>query len=348
MKRVPIIKRLAIMAFVISCNLLLSGAILINSAQVKDSQKPTLEKVKSIQLDTAKEGLLSFSMRIFMLNSGRYIVQDRLIKMYASDGRFIKNIGALGQGKGEYQSMSNIYTNGSIIGVHNRSKNMIIFYDENGNYIKSIFLKGVFYYSAAFYENNKTILLGYKMIKENIVKYFMDCYDFDGTWLFRMGEYDPASPSTLGIGPLMNNFVSVRDNKLYLVMYDDIIVKCFDIKTRKLLWKADHIPREVKAPFITQSIKLGGRGKLSEFDRERDCPLCLNITKSGLVLVNTRFSTLVYNQSGKFVKSLKFSDPISSFICEKDNYLIGTLTPNDTKISHKTSNYKVVHYAIKE
>lgn len=90
------------------------------------------------------------------------------------------------------------------------------------------------------------------MVKGEIRKYYMDCYDYDGNWLFRMGEYEPASPLTLGNGPLWNNFMNVRGDKLYLVMYDDILVKCYDIKSRRLEWKADLLPRGIKAPFVSK------------------------------------------------------------------------------------------------
>ena len=85
-----------------------------------------------------------------------------------------------------------------------------------------------------------------------------------------------------------------------------------------------------------------------KWDRERDSPLCLNITKSGLLLVNTRFATLVYNQKGKYVGLFKYNDPVSSFMCVRDKYLIAILSPLETNILAKAANYRVALYEIKE
>ena len=88
-----------------------------------------------------------------MMNSGKYIIHEKLVKMYAAEGKYLKNIGAIGEGKGEYHATSYLFTNGTIIGIYNRYKNMILFYDENGNYMKNIYLKGGSYYTAVFYED---------------------------------------------------------------------------------------------------------------------------------------------------------------------------------------------------
>jgi hypothetical protein len=102
------------------------------------------KKVKPIPLETTDESLIGY-INEFQIFDGKIFIFDRDyakgVFIFDMDGKFIRQIGRIGQGPGEYVSLSDFTVDeiNKEIYLMDRSKNCIVIYDiDTGKYIRCI------------------------------------------------------------------------------------------------------------------------------------------------------------------------------------------------------------------
>jgi len=146
------------------------------SYQVGDRYKNEVIELKeelSIGVaDGAEEYILNRPVDIDADSKGNIYVADggdKWIKVYNSDGTFIKTIGREGQGPGEFQGLRKIivHKKDELYTYDSRLRRLSLF-DKNDEFIKSFSLSVIDQYIGGFFIDDKDrfILIGYPRIPD--------------------------------------------------------------------------------------------------------------------------------------------------------------------------------------
>lgn len=101
-----------------------------------------IEEIKYIKLETNEENLIGLISKIIFTDQHIFIADNVManrIYMFDRNGHFLKKIGSIGNGPGEYLSIDHITLtpDRKKMVVVDDKKSQLLFYDLNGNYIES-------------------------------------------------------------------------------------------------------------------------------------------------------------------------------------------------------------------
>lgn len=130
---------------------------------------------KEIELEATRESLISFPCDLCILNR-YYAVSSRAseVKLFSKHGKFIRKIGRIGKGPGEYITVTSVFKiSDSVIGIYDEITNKFLQYDINGALLKEeknsiqsytsirkiIFYKNKYYIQFPFTESTPFQLL---------------------------------------------------------------------------------------------------------------------------------------------------------------------------------------------
>jgi len=143
-------------------------------------------------------------------NENIYIVEfkDQVIKVFGSDGKYIKTIGAKGSGPGEFQSVAHITAtkDGKLV-VMDRTTRRTNFFDSSGRFLKS-FQWQTDYYSfimikSSSYIISEIVYSGDRRFDQLFVKEV----DFNGKEIRFYGEFTPPEAKIIRQGKYSNFFI---------------------------------------------------------------------------------------------------------------------------------------------
>ena len=86
-----------------------------------------------VRLETSDNSLLFDLCNVEAVDSFYVIHSRNFLKLFDKEGKFVRNIGALGHAGKEYQSIANIFVHNNIITVYDFNGKSIISYDVNGS-----------------------------------------------------------------------------------------------------------------------------------------------------------------------------------------------------------------------
>ncbi|MCJ7578902.1 MAG: 6-bladed beta-propeller [Candidatus Aminicenantes bacterium] len=188
--------------------------------------------------------IVLFNPRLSLVddNENIYIseTQDQVIKIFDSDGEYIKTLGAKGNGPGEFQRIWNIGAtkDGELVALDSSARRTS-FFDSSGQFLNSFNWK-VDYFNYILVKSSSYIVgeRAYPGIRENAY-YYVKEFDFDGNEVRSYGEFTmfesliiqdggrttytgyPVSPSSIFTGDHARElFYHCLNNKYIIEVYD--------------------------------------------------------------------------------------------------------------------------------
>jgi len=166
--------------------------------------------------------------------------QDQVIKVFDSDGRYVKTIGAKGSGPGEFQRMSSLtFTNDGKLVATDGSTMRTSFFDSSGKFIKSFQWKRRYFNFRMM--KKSSFLISERAYRETrqFNYYYVKELDFDGNEIRSYGEFSgeevliirdgggtyysnvPVSTSSVFAGDIDKDlFYHCLNNKYVIEVYD--------------------------------------------------------------------------------------------------------------------------------
>jgi hypothetical protein len=199
-------------------------------------------------------------------NENIYIIEikDQVIKVFGSDGKYIKTIGAQGSGPGEFQSVAHITAtkDGKLV-VMDRTSRRTSFFDSSGRFLKS-FQWQTGYYSfimikSSSYIISEIVYSGDRRFDQLFVKEV----DFNGKEIRFSGEFTPPEAKIIRQGkyshfiipPVWTSSIFAGDQErglFYHCVNNKYIIEVYDT-SGKLFRKIDR-PYE-PVPFTDKDAK---------------------------------------------------------------------------------------------
>ncbi len=225
----------------------IDGVEFIHNTEIPLFPDKTVSFVEDLSLSGEdKDGnIILFDPRLRFVDDNENIYisefQDQVIKVLDSNGKYIKTIGAKGDGPGEFQRISYLAaTKDGILVVLDSTARRTSLFDSSGNFLKSFSWK-MGYYNFIMVKNSSYIVgeraysgtrqLGFFYVKE---------FDYDGEEVRSYGEYKmpepliirnakgtgytslPVSPSSIFAGDQEKNlFYHCLNNKYLIEVYDN-------------------------------------------------------------------------------------------------------------------------------
>ncbi len=212
-------------------------------------------------------------------NNNIYIseLQDQVIKVFNSDGKYIKTIGAKGSGPGEFQRVeSMVFTKDGKLVVTDGGTRRTSFFDSEGQFLKS-FQWRMGHYRFILIKSSSYVFgeRAYQGIRQNSYFYVKEI-DFDGNEIRDYGDFKGAnalitrlrsggtSYTSLPVSP-SSLFIGDKDKEWFFhCLNSEYIIEVYDT-TGKLFRKIDR-PYE-PVPFTKKEVeKYRARFKNHRFD----------------------------------------------------------------------------------
>ncbi len=136
---------------------------------IKTKEKVAISEIanniKYIPLETTTKSLLGDINKVIISDTNIYIGGNQGLKKFSLGGEFIGKIGQTGRGPGEYMNLGNfgITKKLNIIIIFDANSQKILWYNENGDFIKQVnkSLNGDHF---VFFDNNKIALYSSKIL----------------------------------------------------------------------------------------------------------------------------------------------------------------------------------------
>lgn len=256
--------------------------------------------VDSIQLETKKGSLIGKPWGVGVTKDYFFIldlIYNNSVLAFSKDGKFINQIGKIGEGPAEYKYPNAIVVSGQQILVYDPGLSRITSFRVNDfGYVKSWHVKK--YYESLTSIKDKIILLnrfgqGYSNDYE--------IYNIDGDFI---GEGKlPKSLAEYKRPSLFGGSFKIANNKdrLIYIGADDYRLVCININTDKVEWVSNKIPTELKLPELPSNIrKLGYKWLIDNYS-----PLYgLCSFENGLIIVQADNYFFLYDNNGNYLTTL--------------------------------------------
>lgn len=200
----------------------------INIKKSQDIQNKYIQIVSYVKLEKNKNSQLSDVSKV-VYSYNKYIVFDKRfssIKIFAMNGKFLANVGRIGQGEGEYLSAEDFFVSNNKIYVLSNNSRRLYIYDIDGKYIKSKLLS--FYASELenLSENNLAFFTNFNASEETSNLLTVDSnlqvqrryFSFKGSNApaFDFTGFIEKSGSVLYSTPLSDSVFCVKKDTVYL------------------------------------------------------------------------------------------------------------------------------------
>lgn len=125
----------------------------------------------SVKLELTDQSLIKRPLRIVCTNEYILVVESKSMMLFSRNGKFIRQIGTIGQGPGEFTGIwdATINTNNNHICVIARDQKRLC-YDFEGNLIKEYKSESSAPINSLHFVNNKLLLLCEKPVKQNEIR----------------------------------------------------------------------------------------------------------------------------------------------------------------------------------
>jgi hypothetical protein len=104
----------------------------INSEKVID-----ISEGKLIELETTDQSLLYDIGQIEFINDKMFILSRESVHAFSKEGKFLFNVGAKGNGPGEYTSLANMFVQNEHVYLFDSMSRKVLCFNENGEFVSS-------------------------------------------------------------------------------------------------------------------------------------------------------------------------------------------------------------------
>ena len=178
------------------------------------------ENIEAIELEVTDESIIGRIMDVLDTDD-YYIIRDtKSVFLFDKKGKFIRRIGSVGQGPGEYVNIIDmaVDNNKEKIFISSFPRNLIC-YDFNGNFLKETQEARVF--RNVTFVNNRLLALSEYVDSVDKNLHYIILYSIDGEKLSITDSVEISRFSSEGIGAtIYNDFIS-NDSKNSYVFYTD-------------------------------------------------------------------------------------------------------------------------------
>ena len=265
--------------------------------------KEVFELKEIIKLDTVKDALLGSPSDLLICNKSFLLIDRFKVKRFDMNGKYQGMIGKNGAGPGEYRFPILLSANDNIICIYDNSLGRINIYDSKTFDYRNCINVKYEYGDILFYKNNICIVRQEKESGKKVINYIIDSYSIDGKL---ESTYDLISPSHpremlyLGSGYGISR---ILNDKLYIILPDDMKVKCFDLKEKKIVWQCDYVQKNLNLEPLKENISIDEIMKWSIY---RTPLFNLDIIKNSIIQVMTLKGIVLYDINGNFLADVPF------------------------------------------
>ena len=186
-------------------------------------------KIEAVELEVTDNSLISRENRVLYTGEHIFIAQRNTVMLFDKTGKFLRQIGSVGQGPGEFTAIIDITADVKNKYLYINARNKMICYDFDGNLIKNTVInKGDSYVN---YQNGKLLLLTEMFGKsngKNIGQAFLYMLDDNLSKSDSVKVYE--IPITMAMFRGNNDFISNDGENTYLY-YSDITTNSFLLDT---------------------------------------------------------------------------------------------------------------------
>lgn len=270
------------------------------------SYEQVFKYVETINLEASDSALIASVWGIGISNDNNIVIQEsgaiNAMKMFSSTGRFIRKIGRIGQGPGEYGQVSALRISNNKIILLDLALQRVSIYSKEGNYEKSWKISR--YYSDIAVDDNKIVLLRHLYTPNDND---FDVFDYDGNLLFsdKFSESKNKEIRQLLAGNAFH--ISIFSGNLYYIGNDDYKLICYDLIRKEVLWEKQNISGKVKRPEKSTLLNIDPVKNGLPYTAIWE----LYTTEKGLILVETQEYFLIYDDLGNYLNTVnkKYSGP---------------------------------------
>ncbi|MBA4319054.1 MAG: hypothetical protein C0412_11705 [Flavobacterium sp.] len=303
-------------------------------------------KIETIDLDPRKEAILTTPYNIRLCGNNCIVVSDLgVIKKFELSGNYIGDIGRKGRGPGEYLTPFLMDASENYILVYDNQLSRINLYNSLDGKIKhQIYLKYPCE-GAALYKNS-IIVFRSEIKNKRLNKYFIDFYNYEGNVIAEEELMPPGNPKELYyLGGGYGKYKIIGD-LLYLIQRDDMKVKCYDLASKKSIWKADYVPSNLKLEPI-KSDPIGS--DVEDWSLTRSRLYGMDVIAEKIIQVRTEIGTILYDTYGNYLTTIPFRKGSSRFsiVTTNGNYLFNCNVPYENKIMTDPKNLFIEKYEFK-
>jgi len=249
------------------------------------------------------------------------------LKLYNVDGRFIKNIGKSGDGPGEYRNPFKIETSNGKLLVYDNINNVIIEYNDKGNYVTSLKLNISYFDMQCNADYIVMLNLQRKRVETGCD---IAVYDIKGNLIYEDDLHEDKNE--LLWGKLFGGGfkIAIKDKILYYIGADTYKLMSYNLEERKSESKCKETPGNIVLPDIE---KFRNRDYVHKA-RGKDVPYSviqgLRAADNGLVFVETSYHIIIYDKYCNYLSTVDKPDYLLNHSMEiyKDEIMFFPISSN--------------------
>ena len=179
-----------------------------------------------IPLETKSESLISNIRQILFSDDYIFVSQFRSLHQFTRDGKFIRQIGAVGRGPEEFAQVANISLNldGEVIYIHAGNPQKTLLFDFNGTFIKSFKLSLPSARTLSFGQDGFVTYYPDVPLEHDICDYLLYFSDSSGNFLKKVERRDKIT-ATHFIGLGQHNLYNLGEDIYFKDLHNDTIFK---------------------------------------------------------------------------------------------------------------------------
>lgn len=289
----------------------------------------------SFTLEETKNSSVGMLWKIKITDDYIIINDLKNTMVFDKQGKYLRSIGRIGEGPGEFKAAECLDVKGSILVLYDTAMMRVTLYDINtGKYLKN--WKVAKWFQDMCVINDKIIFLSRASLQQN-EKETIYIYNYDGVM-----EREIALPESARkeLRPFLagGSFKLCRfKNDLLYVAADEFKIICFSIESGKILWSNDK--NTLKAPASLPAVPDKEKWMIDNYPHLRS----LMSFNDQLVVMFTKGYFSVYSGTGDYLGKIKMK-PGFFFVAEKE-HLYEFVFPNPDKNS-TSQNPKVNVYSV--
>ena len=179
------------------------------------------DSITIIPLETSEEILIGKFHRAYLHNDLLFILHDNKCSVFDLTGKYLRNIGKLGQGPGEYNSIESIFFNNEKIYINEFSGNRFFCYTLDGEFINKIQVSTNFE-NITFIDENVVVGFVYPF-PNNLNRIIF--FNKNGDYIDSVSHSEQYDSKKNGFSQSDGRFFSFNGNKYLKEGYNDTVFR---------------------------------------------------------------------------------------------------------------------------
>ncbi|NMC99580.1 MAG: 6-bladed beta-propeller [Bacteroidales bacterium] len=309
---------------------------------LKNNFEEIFSVVDSIQLETKNESITGKPWSVLVYKD-IFVISDLIysnrVLAFSKKGKFIKQIGSIGEGPGEYKSPSGLVLIGEELFMYDPSLARLTCYSLiDFSYKRSWGLKK--YYESIANVDGKIILLN------RYGQGYLNDYEIFTIYGESIGEGRlPKSLSEYKRKDLFGGSFKIANNKNRLIYIgaDEYKLVCIDINSGEVEWVCNNTPDKIKVPELPKNVRELGHKWLSE----NYSPLYgLFSFDNGLIFIQADNYFFLYDYNGNYLTNIFNKNRRNIFV--SDGQYLYEFTDSYEDLKGNLVNPKIYIYSLKQ